>query len=231
MNKKRLLVVDEDPQVRDSLSDAFASEFDVLATRSLEEAIREATFNRPNCVVVDMSLPGSGASVLCKVLKAMTDTESVPIILMGSHAQDQGEKMGKEMGGHHYIRKPIAINEAQEVVKRASELPPVERRRSQRLSLRVPFVIRGKDDYDRDFELSSVTEGVSEHGLLMKLPARIPVGEEVEVFESEPNNPNNVVILTRARVVWNDSEGSRGPYWHGLEFLKPCREWVSKLPS
>lgn len=228
MNKKRLLVVDEDPQVRDSLSDAFASEFDVLATRSLEEAIREATFNRPNCVVLDMDLAESGATLLCKILKSMKDTQSTPLILRGMKSRQEGWEVAKEMGAYDYLEKSLSPDQVLESVRRALSLPPVERRRSHRLLLRIPFVIRGKDNYDRDFELSSVTEGVSEHGLLVRLPARIPVGEEVEVFQSEPDDPDRVAILTRARVVWNDAAGVRGPYWHGLEFLKASPAWTSK---
>ena len=228
MNKKRLLVVCEDPQVRDSLSDAFASEFDVLATRSLEEAIREATFNHPNCVVLDMDLPESGAALLCKIVKSMTDTQSTPLVLLGRKSHEEGWGVAKEMGAYDYLERSLPFDQVSESVRRALSLPPVERRRSHRLLLRIPFVIRGKDNYDRDFELSSVTEGVSEHGLLVKLPARIPVGEEVEVFQSDPNDPDSVTVVTRARVVWNDAAGVRGPYWHGLEFLKASPAWTSK---
>jgi hypothetical protein len=68
---------------------------------------------------------------------------------------------------------------------------------------------------------SAPTEGVSQLGLLVKLPARIPVGEEVEVIRSEMNDPIEVSILKRAQVVWNDSNDGQGPYWHAWSSLSP----------
>jgi CheY-like chemotaxis protein len=226
MSEKKLLIIEEDPNVRDLLSDAFGSQFDVLATRSLEEAIREATFQHPNCVLLDMGMPQMGASMMCKILKSMKETESIPIILMGENPRDAVWITTKKMGAFDYIEKPFSIEQISELIKSASALPPIERRRSRRMFRKVPYVIRGKDIYERDFEVSSVTEGVSQHGLLVRLPVRIPVGEEVEVFQSEPNDPDGVAILTRARIVWNDGEGVRGPFWHGLEFLNPSSGWT-----
>ncbi|MBZ5538666.1 MAG: response regulator [Acidobacteriia bacterium] len=225
MDKKKLLVFDEDPQVRDLLSEGFASVYDVLATRSLEEAIREITFDHPHCVLLEMDLPHKSTSMICKILKSMRDTEAVPIILTGQKPRDFRFVEATEMGAFEYIEKPFTFQQVSEIIKRAIDLPPIERRRSKRMSLKIPFVIRGKDTFDHDFEVSSVTEGISQHGLLVRLPLRIPVGEQVEVFQTEPDDSDGVAILTRARVVWNDSDGVRGPFWHGLEFLTAASGW------
>ena len=227
MDKKKLLIVDEDLQVRDLLSEEFAAQYDVLATRSMEEAMREVTFDHPHCVMLAMDLPQMGASMICKILKAMRDTESVPIILTGDKPRDASFVRAKAMGAFEYIEKPFTVEQVSKIVKSALDLPPIERRRSKRMSLKVPFVIRGKDTFDHDFEVSSVTEGVSQHGLMVRLPVRIPVGERVEVFQTEPSDSEGVAILTCARVVWNDSDGIRGPYWHGLEFLSASNGWES----
>jgi CheY-like chemotaxis protein len=228
MDKKKLLVIDEDPAVRDLLSEALASQYDVLATRSVEEAIREATFDHPNCVLMEMELPQKGTPMLCKILKSMKETEAIPIVLTGKNPRDACWITATEMGAFEYIEKPFTIEGISTIIKTAMELPPIERRRSRRMSLKIPFVIRGKDTFNRDFEVSSITEGVSQHGLLVRLPVRIPVGEEVEVFQTEPNASEGVAILTRGRVVWNDSDGIRGPYWHGLEFLSRSNQWKSE---
>jgi CheY-like chemotaxis protein len=226
MNKRRLLIIDEDAKVRDMLSDAFDSQFDVLATRSLEEALREATYQHPHCILLDMGMPQMGASTACETLKSMKETESIPIVLMGEYPRDAVWVTAKKMGGFDYIEKPFSIAQVSKMIRSASELPPIERRRSRRMFRKVPYVIRGKDIYERDFEVSSVTEGVSRHGLLVRLPVRIPVGEDVEVFQSEPVGAKGVAILTRARVVWNDGEGIRGPFWHGLEFQSASPGWT-----
>lgn len=227
MDRKKLLVVDEDHNVRDLLAEAFASQYDVLATRSLEEAIREVTFDHPHCVLLAMDLPHMGTLMICKILKSMSDTESIPIIMTGQKPREVCFVQAAAMGAFDYIEKPFTVEQVSKVVQRALDLPPLERRRSKRMSVKIPYVIRGKDSFAHDFEVPSVTEGVSQHGLLVRLPVRIPVGERVEVFQSEPDTSDGVAILSEARVVWNDSDGIRGPYWHGLEFLRPSSGWTS----
>lgn len=226
MQIKKLLVVDQDPQVRDLLSEAFAPHFDVLATRSLEEAIREATLNFPNCIVLDSAMPARGSYTLCKILQSIKETRRIPIILTGTEPRDVSWLEAKEIGAFDYLEKPVSIDQVSEIVRRAITLPRIDRRRSKRLLLEIPVVIRGKDVYDRDFELSFVAEGVNRHGLSVRLPTCVPVGEEVEVFRSEPNDASGASDPTRARVVWNDGGETGGLGWHGLEFLAPLPEWV-----
>lgn len=228
MPKKRLLVTDADPQVRDSLSEAFGSQYDVLATPSIEAAIREATINQPSCILLDTGMPQMGASMLCKILRSMPETETIPVVLTGYQPRNVCREAVKHMEPFDYIEKPFSIDQVSEVVKRAIERPPKERRRSQRLLLRIPYVIEGKDAYDQDLKARGMTEVVSQHGLLVKLPSRIPVGQEVEILQAAKKDPNRITGLSRARVIWNDKEGVHGPYWHGLEFLTPSPDWASE---
>lgn len=227
MQVKKLLVVDQDPHVRDLFSEAFASGFDVLATPSLDEAMREATLSFPNCVVLDSALPDRGAFALCKILRSVKETQSIPIILVGEETRDTSWLAAKQMGAFDYLEKPISVDQISEAVQRALTMPRINRRRSKRLSLRIPLVIRGKDVYERDFEMRMVTAEVSRHGFMVRLSVIIPVGEEVEVLRSGPNDPTGASDPARARVVWNDGGGSTGGLGcHGLEFLAPLPEWV-----
>jgi CheY-like chemotaxis protein len=120
--KKRLLVTDVDPQVRDSLSEAFGSQFDVLATPSIEEAIREATINQPSCILLDTAMPQMGAAMLCKILRSMPETEMIPVVLMGLQPRNTSLQAVKHMEPFDYIEKPFSIDQ----VSRLSNAPSSE---------------------------------------------------------------------------------------------------------
>lgn len=221
-----LLVVDQDPQVRDLLSETFASHFDVLATPSLEEAVREASFQHPQCILLDSAMPDRGAYSLCKFLRSVKETQRIPIILMGTEPREVSWLGAREMGAFDYLEKPLSFPQVCEVVKRAIKLPCINQRRSKRLPLKLSLVVRGKDVYNRYFERPSVAKEVSRHGLLVQLPVHVPVGEEVELSRPDPNDPRGISMTTRARVVWSDGGLSGGAGWHGLEFMAPLPDWL-----
>ncbi len=227
MERKRLLVVDEEPEIGTMLSEGFAEQFDVLKVRSWEEAIRRAVCDHPSCILLDVFMPEVGGSTLCEILKSIKQIKLIPIILMGTKPRYEVWALAQEKGAFDYIEKPFSFEKASDAVHRALDEAPLERRRAPRVSMKIPIVIRGKDNKEQDFELHAETVDVSRYGALVRLPVRIPVGKQVELCPSElPSTNGNDDRSTAARIVWNDEKGAIGPYWHGLEFVLPSSEWV-----
>jgi hypothetical protein len=54
---------------------------------------------------------------------------------------------------------------------------------------------------------------------LMRLPVRIPIGEQVEICQFDTAQPGRMIPCARARVVWNDDDEVIGPNCHGFEFV------------
>jgi len=131
------------------------------------------------------------------------------------------------MGAFDYVEKPFSIDRIYTAVHRALNEAPTERRRTPRVKMKIPIIVRGKNALWQDFEVSSETEDVSQVGALIQLPFLIPVGSHVELSRAYSPAFDKVALTTRARIVWNDKEGDSGPYLHGLEFLNPATHWVA----
>ncbi len=228
MDRKRLLVVGEEPQMGEWITSAFSTHFEVMMARSGKDAIQKAVLGHPSCLLLDVLMPQMSGFMLCEILKSISQTKRIPILLVGTKPRDEVWTMAKEMGALDYIEQPFSIEKISSALSRALEAAARERRRAPRVTMKIPIVIRGKDAFDRRFEVSAETVDVSRHGALMTLPVRIPVGELVEIFQAYAPAENRMAIRAIARVVWNDDDEVIGPNCHGLEFIEPSSAWILK---
>jgi hypothetical protein len=58
----------------------------------------------------------------------------------------------------------------------------IAERRSQRIPLDVPLVIKGRTDGERDFREETFTLSASAHGVLLSLKTSVSVGQKVQLF-------------------------------------------------
>jgi DNA-binding response OmpR family regulator len=228
MDKKRLLVVDEEPQIVEFLLQTFGPQYDVRVARSGEEAIRLAVLEHPNCILLDIQMPQLGGFMLCEILKSIKQTKLLPILFMGVQPRHEVWATAQELGALDYLEKPFSIGKISDAVTCAMQVAPVERRRSPRLSLKVPITVRGKDIHGNKIEVAAETVDVTRYGALMRLPVQIPVGEEVEICQAYLPESGELSVRTMARIAWSDEEGVIGPYWHGMEFVSPSSQWVER---
>jgi putative two-component system response regulator len=228
MPKKKLLVVDEEPQIVESLRETFAAQYEVLVAKSGEEAIRRAVLEHPNCILLDIMMPQLGGFMLCEILKSIKQTKLLPVLFMGVKPRHEVWATAQELGALDYLEKPFPMSKASDAVTCALQVAPVERRRSPRLSLKVPITVRGKDIHGNKIEVGVETVDVTRYGALMRLPVQIAVGQEVEICQSYLPESGELAVRTMARVVWIDEEGVIGPYWHGMEFVSPSSQWLEQ---
>jgi CheY-like chemotaxis protein len=226
MDRRRLLVVDDEPQIRRLVSEAFASQYEVLTAGTGEEAIRQAVLERPNCILMDVMMPQMGGFMLCEIFKSMRQTKLIPIILMSGKPRQMVWPTAQEMGILDYVEKPFSIERMSVSLKRALQESPVERRRTPRVAMKIPVIVRGRDDSGNDFEVCGETGDVSRLGASVRLSVQIPVGGLIEIRQSEMPSSNRPALLTEARVAWNDQLNPSGLFLHGCEFSGPSLEWV-----
>jgi CheY-like chemotaxis protein len=86
------LVVDDDPHMRQLLSEALRREgICVLEAKSGREALKLTQTAVPHFVVTDIEMPDVGGLELCRRLRQLTATSNVPIIIVSSAAASLGE--------------------------------------------------------------------------------------------------------------------------------------------
>lgn len=106
----RLLVVDDDPEVRDLLVRALERDGHVVTAVATAAAARAALAEAPaDVVVLDLALPDGNGRALCRELRAQRN--AVPILMLTAHS-DVPERVGSlEAGADDFLAKPFAVAE------------------------------------------------------------------------------------------------------------------------
>ena len=100
----RILVVDDDDQIRDVLQTALETEgFEVVCATNGREAIEMATDDISLCLL-DIMMPEMNGIETCKELRK---TSHLPIIMVSAKSDDIDEIISLELGADDYIDKPI----------------------------------------------------------------------------------------------------------------------------
>jgi two-component system OmpR family response regulator len=106
----RLLVVDDEPNIRELLSASlrFAG-FEVTTAASGGEAIDRVRLDRPDLVVLDIMLPGLDGLAVVRQLRG-TGVE-VPVLFLTAKDAAEDRVAGFTLGGDDYVTKPFSLEE------------------------------------------------------------------------------------------------------------------------
>ena len=106
----RLLVVDDEPNIRDLLATSlrFAG-FEVFTASTGNKAIREATEHQPDLVVLDVMLPDMDGFTVTRRLRDRG--EQYPILFLTAKDETQDKVAGLTVGGDDYVTKPFSLEE------------------------------------------------------------------------------------------------------------------------
>ncbi len=124
---KRILVVDDEPDILQTLDTILTAEgFQVASSLDGEEAVERLTSFRPDLLITDMKMPGmSGLEVIKEAKKIDKDLQA--IVLTGFGTLDNAiQALGKN-GASHYLRKPL--DDIEELTLAVDEA--IEKRRLQ----------------------------------------------------------------------------------------------------
>jgi DNA-binding response OmpR family regulator len=106
---QRILVVDDEPAIVDSVSYAFRREgFDVAVEGDGAAALARARKEPFDLIVLDVMLPGLSGTEACRRLRAES---AVPIILLTAKSEEVDRVVGLELGADDYVSKPFSIAE------------------------------------------------------------------------------------------------------------------------
>jgi len=108
-NRKRILVVDDEPEITLVLRSGLAKHgYDVRVANEGEAALELFQAWTPDLVVTDLSMPNLNGLKLCQRLRA---TSTVPIIVL-SVRNDEGTKVeALDTGADDYVTKPFGMSE------------------------------------------------------------------------------------------------------------------------
>ena len=105
--RPKLLVVDDAPGNIRLLRDLLRGEARVLFATSGKEALETAKREEPDLILLDVMMPDMDGYEVCRLLKADSATQDVPIIFVTGLAETNDETRGLEAGAIDYITKPF----------------------------------------------------------------------------------------------------------------------------
>ena len=122
----KILVIEDEPDIRRNLEYNLSREgFSVSAAASISEANTLLATTDYNLILLDLMLPDGSGLDICKSIKANSDTESIPIIILTAKDDEVDKVVGFELGADDYVTKPFSVRElilrVKAVLKRGSK--------------------------------------------------------------------------------------------------------------
>ncbi|HYG40456.1 MAG TPA: two-component regulator propeller domain-containing protein [Cytophagales bacterium] len=104
---KKLLIVDDNKEVRSHLKLMLSETFEVFEAKDGKEGLEIAIKNQPFTIITDMIMPVMNGIEFCKEIKKNTSTSHIPIILLTSQVNEESQISGYGAGAEIYLNKPV----------------------------------------------------------------------------------------------------------------------------
>ena len=115
-DKKRILVVDDEPQITRVLRTALTgSGYEVRTADDGHSGLRVAREWQPDLVITDVSMPNMNGIELCRLLRAES---SLPVIVLSVKGEEKTKVEALDAGADDYVTKPIGMDELLARVRR-----------------------------------------------------------------------------------------------------------------
>ncbi|MEK7450244.1 MAG: response regulator [Planctomycetota bacterium] len=106
--KKKILVVEDDPDIREILQLKLSSAgFDVTTAATGLEGLNKVYQDSPHLIILDLMLPQLDGYQMCRILKFDERYKDIPIIMLTGKAEDKSMKLGLKAGADKYLTKPF----------------------------------------------------------------------------------------------------------------------------
>ncbi len=114
-----ILVVDDDRRVRELLEIAFGSQgYRVIVAADGDEAVRRASADQPDLIVLDVRLPRRSGLEVCDRLRREPESALVPIIIVSAAAEGEVRLQAFQRGADDFMLKPFSPRELLARVRR-----------------------------------------------------------------------------------------------------------------
>jgi two-component system KDP operon response regulator KdpE len=210
MTSARILIVDDDPQIRRVLRTALvAQSYEVVDARNGEEALEKLRDEKVDLIILDMNMPGMGGLETCRSVRSSSD---VSIIMLTVRDSESDKVEALDAGADDYMTKPFGSPELLARIRAAL-------RRSPQLSYDMQVV--RFDDVEINFNLRRVVVGSRQARLTPK---------EFELLQYMVAHPNVPIPHTKLlQSVWGPDYGDEVEYLR--VFINQLRKKIEKNPS
>ena len=116
MGKKKILIADDEPNIRLLVSGMLGKDYIVLKASDGEEAIDIARHQKPDLILMDIMMPKVDGYTACHTIKTDQTIGVIPVVMLTAVDHELNKKLSKEMGADGYITKPFSTRELLDMV-------------------------------------------------------------------------------------------------------------------
>ena len=110
MEQKKILIVDDEPNIVMSLEYAFKKkDFEVFIARDGTEALEIAINERPDLILLDIMMPEMDGFETLKRVKNNQDLNHTKVVFLSAKSKEKDIEKGLKMGADGYMTKPFSI--------------------------------------------------------------------------------------------------------------------------
>ena len=118
INRPKIMVVDDDPDLRQALSVRLrANNFDTVNVCDGYSAIAMAQKEKPHLIILDLGLPAGDGFAVLKNLRQYPALSGIPVIVLTARDPESNEKRTLESGAVAFFQKPADNEELLGVIR------------------------------------------------------------------------------------------------------------------
>jgi len=211
MSSGRILVVDDEPQIRRVLRATLTGQgYEFYEARTGEEALEAIRANRFDLLLLDVNMPGMGGLETCRAIRSGSE---VAIIMLTVRDSEQDKVAALDAGADDYVTKPFSTPELLARIRAAMR--------------RMPSSPEGGPQSVRldDLEINLATRRVISNGREVRLTPK-----EFGLLQYLIANPNVPIPHGRLlQAVWGPDYGDQVEYLR--VFMNQLRKKIEKDPA
>ena len=210
MSAGRILVVDDEPQIRRIMRTTLTSAgYEVDDAKTGEEALLKVREFRPDLVLLDINMPGMGGLAACR---AMRKDANLAIIMLTVHNTESAKVETLDAGADDFVTKPYSTPELLARIRAALRRLPVPQSAASRLHI---------GELTIDFTARTVTNGAATTHLTPK---------ELDLLRYLTQHANEAVPHRELlQAVWGPDYGDQVEYLR--VFIKSLRKKIEPNPD
>ncbi len=109
MAKRLILIVDDEPDIREIISFNLTNEgYSIIEAANGREAVELAKKNNPHLIILDVMMPLMNGLDTCNLLRKLPQFNSTLIVFLSALSDEKSEVKGLETGADDFLSKPIS---------------------------------------------------------------------------------------------------------------------------
>jgi two-component system phosphate regulon response regulator PhoB len=109
MDKYDILVVEDDQDIQQLVSyNLIRAGFNVTCADTGEEGLDLLDREHFDTIILDLMLPGKSGLEVCRIVRQLKDSKSIPIIMLTAKGEEEDIVAGLESGADDYVTKPFS---------------------------------------------------------------------------------------------------------------------------